>query len=135
MANDSLYDLSSFLNRWFWRIELPLKKSASLHILHAVRCCLYVFPQVRLNGRVRLRPLIGSNKKFGEPSWVILSTCASAACDQDPRPMLTGEVVFPLKPIHIQYYEFFYSIINKLKNAVIRNIVPARNRVMCIADI
>ncbi len=93
MANDSLYDLSPFLNRWFWRIELPFEKSALLHIFYAVRGCLYAFPQVRLNRRVRLLPFIGGKESVANQHGRSLVHAPVRHATRIPRFVLIGEVV------------------------------------------
>ena len=42
MAKNSLVDLHSFLNRYFWRIELLFEKASCLRIFCAAGCCLSV---------------------------------------------------------------------------------------------
>ncbi len=63
MAKKSLYDLSSFLNRWFRRTEFPFDKSTELHIFYAVWCCLPGFHRVQVQWGVRSGTLANGKEK------------------------------------------------------------------------
>ncbi len=72
MAKKSLYDLSSFLNRWFRRLEFPFDKSTWLHIFYVVGCCLSGFHRVQVQWGVRSGTLTGGKEECGDLSWAIL---------------------------------------------------------------
>ena len=97
MAKKSLSDLSSFLNRWFKRIEFPFDKSAKLHIFYAVRCCLSGFSRMQVQWAVRSGTLVSGKGKRGDLSWAILVHAPVRHVTGISLHALTGEVaILPL---------------------------------------
>lgn len=96
MAEDSLYDFISSLNRWFWRIELPFEKSDELHGLHcAVLLRRYGFlNRSVIQGTIRFESVLGRNRRYGSLMGNP-NPCTSTACDRvAPPTCCIGEVAF-----------------------------------------
>ena len=89
MAKKILSDLSSFLNRYFWRFRFLLIKKLTAffkcgRLLRVwTASCLDAGSRISKKWQIKVQQSVSRN----------LSTCASATCDQgSPADMRTGEV-------------------------------------------
>ena len=92
MAKKILSDLSSFLNRYFWRNRFPFeKKQLTVYFLHGRMLRVWTASCLDMQGSRILTEM--AKKSAAIRLAGVLRTCASATCDQDsPADMRTGEV-------------------------------------------